>query len=318
MNDNPTTFSPRTTREAAQWLTRVMDGELTPAQEQALRQWRAADAENERAWQHIQNRRRRLAGLDPQAGYQSLKQVDVGRRRIVRNLLTLAVIGGGAPLAYRQWRADDTSLLSQGATAPRTFVLDDGSQLTLDAQSEVAVQFDTHQRTLHLRSGRLLLTTGKDQGRSHRPLQVATPQGRVLALGTRFSVELQASVSHVSLFDGMVELYPLNTDHPPLRLTPGQRGELREQSAESDRQPALEPAWSQGLLIADAMRLDAFIARLGRYRPGLLRCGKTVAGLHISGVYPVADTDKVLDALTHALPLRIVRRTRYWVTVEAR
>ena len=66
------------------------------------------------------------------------------------------------------------------------------------------------------------------------------------------------------------------------------------------------------------MRLGHFIAELSRYRPGLLRCASEVAELRISGVYPLADSDAVLDALTQSLPVSINRRSRYWVTVSAR
>ena len=51
--------------------------------------------------------------------------------------------------------------------------------------------------------------------------------------------------------------------------------------------PAMhEDAWLQGALYADNMRLDAFIAELGRYRRGRLACDPAVAGLRISGSFP--------------------------------
>jgi transmembrane sensor len=70
-------------------------------------------------------------------------------------------------------------------------------------------------------------------------------------------------------------------------------------------------------LVADAMRLDEFLAELARYRPGLLRCDPEVAGLLVSGVFSVRNTDRALDNLTRALPVAVSYRTRYWVTVQA-
>ncbi|MEG0858900.1 MAG: FecR domain-containing protein [Pseudomonas sp.] len=314
-------FSPRTAREAAQWLTLTMEGNLSPSQEQALRHWRDAHPDNERAWLHIEAMRRRMAGLEPQAGYRSLSQQQTlhARRRALKALLWLGLVGGAGHLAYRGSRyAPEQIAYSNGAHAPRTISLSDGSQLTLDADSEISVQFDDHQRLVHLRSGRVLLSSGHGPGTAQRPLRVQTPQGSVRALGTRFVVELQPGTTHVALFEGAVELLPLQAGTNPLRLGPGQHARFSSTRIESHGRTAQEPAWSQGVLIADAMRLDAFLAQLSRYRPGLLRCSEEVASLHISGVYPLADSDAVLDALAHSLPVQIRRRSNYWVTVAAR
>jgi len=69
------------------------------------------------------------------------------------------------------------------------------------------------------------------------------------------------------------------------------------------------------VLAADNMRLDAFLAELGRYRKGWLRCDPQVAALRISGAFQLADTDAVLANLAHLLPVQISARTPYWVTV---
>jgi len=74
-------------------------------------------------------------------------------------------------------------------------------------------------------------------------------------------------------------------------------------------------AWARGQLVADEQRLGDFLAELGRYRPGLLRVDPRIAGLRLSGVFPLADTDRILDTLPSVLPVRLQWRTRYWVTV---
>ena len=71
----------------------------------------------------------------------------------------------------------------------------------------------------------------------------------------------------------------------------------------------------RGLLPADRMRLNTLLAELSRYRPGVLRCSDAVAGLRVTGSFQLDDTDAALALLAQALPVRIERRTRYWVTV---
>ena len=76
--------------------------------------------------------------------------------------------------------------------------------------------------------------------------------------------------------------------------------------------------WEHGTLLAKDMPLGEVIAELARYRPGVLRCDPAVAGMPVSGALSLTDTDAALDLLARSLPLRIERRTRYWVSVGPR
>jgi len=73
--------------------------------------------------------------------------------------------------------------------------------------------------------------------------------------------------------------------------------------------------WTRGVLYADRMRLDNFLAELDRHRPGLLRCDPAIADLRISGAFQLHDPEQVLTVLTMTLPVRLVYRTRYWATL---
>ena len=72
------------------------------------------------------------------------------------------------------------------------------------------------------------------------------------------------------------------------------------------------------MLAAQDMRLDAFALELSRYRPGLLRVEPQVAGLRLSGAFQLDDTDAVLENLARMLPVDVLYRTPYWVTIAAR
>lgn len=315
---NPPLFSARTAREAALWLTLSMDGELPEAQAEAFRRWRNADPEHERAWQHIEAMRRRFTGIDRQAGYKSLARPLPGRRQALRSLVLLGAFAGLGGLAWRNaWYPGADRLYSTGSQAPRQIMLEDGSRLTLDADTEVAVRFDQWQRRVVLRRGRLLVETGHRPGHARQPFVVETAQGSVRALGTRFSVEPSPLGSRVAVYDGAVEIRPKRSAAAVERLDAGQRAEFGNDHASAAAPAGNPPPWSLGLLVADGMRLDAFLAELGRYRPGLLRCSEAAAGMLISGVYPLADSDAILAALPHALPVSVRSRSRYWVTVEA-
>lgn len=77
-------------------------------------------------------------------------------------------------------------------------------------------------------------------------------------------------------------------------------------------------AWMRGLLVAERMRLEDFLATLARHRRGFIDCEPAIRELIVSGVYSLDDTDQTLAALARALPVRIETLTRYWVKVRAR
>ncbi|MOA28015.1 fec operon regulator FecR [compost metagenome] len=70
------------------------------------------------------------------------------------------------------------------------------------------------------------------------------------------------------------------------------------------------------MLVASQMRLADFLAELGRYRHGQLGCSERVADLRIAVSYPLDDSERILQMLEVALPVRVKQFTRYWVTVE--
>lgn len=72
------------------------------------------------------------------------------------------------------------------------------------------------------------------------------------------------------------------------------------------------------MLVVRDERLADVVAELGRYRPGVLRCDAEVAGLRLSGALSVSDTDAALRVLAARLPVKVLRRSAYWVTVASR
>jgi transmembrane sensor len=144
---------------------------------------------------------------------------------------------------------------------------------------------------------------------------VETGEGTVQALGTRFVVRQESGFSRAAVFEGTVRVTALDTGRQAF-LQPGQTVRFtRDAIAEPVTTDESVAAWTDGVIVADKMRLDEFIAELGRYRSGRLACDPAVADMRVSGVFPLNDTDRALAALTDSLPVRIETRTRYWVTV---
>lgn len=120
--------------------------------------------------------------------------------------------------------------------------------------------------------------------------------------------------TQVTVLRGLVQVH--TRGHPlPLRLEAGWRTQVNSQGSprRSLSMGSLLQAWLRGLPPAERMRLDALLAELSRYRPGILRCGETVAGLRVTGSFQLDDTDAALALLAQALPVRIERRTRLYI-----
>ena len=210
-------------QQAAEWLTVLMSDEASEAEHAAWQRWRGADPEHERAWQHIDAVSRRFNGLHRSAAAQALagtqQQAVNGKRRQL--LAWLGVAAGGGMLAAQTGTWDGVRALRadyRTATGERReVVLDDGSVLSLNTGSAVNVRFDDKRRLIELLAGEILVSSGHGAG-SAAPLVVATREGLVRALGTRFVVRQQDGVSTVEVFESAVEIRPRDSAGAPLLL----------------------------------------------------------------------------------------------------
>ncbi len=305
----------RAVREAARWYIRLHEAAPDAAQRKLFEQWRSQHPDHERAWQLAQRVSEQWKGIPDGVGLLTLDRADrLSRRAGLKALMLLMTAGPAALLVWRHgtWTADERTRVGE----QRQIDLADGTRLNLNTDSAVDITFDAHQRLIRLRSGQVLVTTGRDQ--LNRPLRVQTEQGNVYPVGTRFSVHLKGNESLVSVYGGAVDICP-NGCADATRVSAGNQAHfdsLRVMTA----QP-LSPGsdeWSRGVLRVERMPLSTFAKELNRYRPGWVRCDPDIAELLISGAFQLRDTDLVLSAVAQALPVNVVYRTRYWVTLQPR
>lgn len=323
---------PTVAREAVHWLLEL--GEASTASEtqhtqQQWQAWLAADPQHGRAWQRIAEVDAQLRGLPTPVALQTLTAPGMGRRHAVRLAVLLSAGTGGllaaqhsdlGSYAWQQLAADWSTTTGQRREA----VLADGTRVLLNTATAVDVRYTTTERLIVLHAGEILVQSAPDHQPdaatgAPRPLRVRTAEGLVRAIGTRFTVHQQNGRTAVAVLQGAVELLPAHHPQRSLRLDAGEQSHFTAQEV-GPAQPLQETgaAWSEGMLVADDMPLAEFLAELSRHRSGVLRCAPDAAQLRVSGSYPLADTDRVLAALTRSLPVDIHTRTRWWVTVVRR
>lgn len=320
----PATINPAIIRRASEWMARLWSGEASDAERAACQQWRAAHPDHERAWMRLQQMEDKLSGVPHTVARHTLLQPALnaftGRRRTLL-LLGLATATGGITYAVRDSATWQIAVSDHSTRTGeiREITLADGTRVVLNTATALDVRFDDQQRRVILRGGEILVTTAADPASRHRPFLVQSQQGTVEALGTRFVVRQHADQSQVAVFAGAVQIRPHQASGDGVRVDSGHSTSFT--SALVQPQVAAtesSAAWTGGTLVAENMRLADFLAELGRYRSGLLRCDPAVAEWRTTGVFSVRDTDRALLNLTIGLPLEALYRTRYWVTVKAR
>lgn len=304
-------------RQAVQWWMQLHADQGWARHGEGLQRWRAASPEHEAAWQRIEAMGSKMAGIPLPLARAALTAPDSARRRrAVQALAVLMVSGAGSVAvlrsqAWRGWTAGQVA----GVGEQRGLRLPDGGGVVLNTGSALNVRYGASERVLELVRGEILVQTAPDG--LHRPFIVRTAMGSVQALGTRFTVRERDVGIDVGVLEGAVQLIPAQAPHASQRLEAGQRGLMVAARAEpSGPLDTAASAWTEGMLVASRMRLEDFLAELGRYRRGRLGCDPAVADLRVSGAYPLADTDRVLAALTSSLPVEIHSFSRYWVMVR--
>lgn len=307
---------------AAQWYARLCADDVSAADVAAHGRWLAADPEHARVWHQVERLRGTLGAAPARLAADTLSRADhhfASRRAALRNGLgAVALFGAGGLLAWRAMPMD--RLLADyrmGVGERRELVLADGTQLWLDSDSAVDVAVDARGRHITVHAGQILIDT-EHAASGLPPLRVTTLHGLVRPLGTRFTVNRQDADTQVAVLRHSVVLEPAGGG-AALVLHEGEQGVLEPAGARHAGAIAGESdAWTRGLIIVDNARLDDFVAQLARYRPGRLSCDEAIAGLRVSGAFPIDDTDRALAAVERALPVRISRFTRYYTRVVAR
>jgi transmembrane sensor len=313
------TSDPRLVDQAIQWMIKLRFNVADDASTAAFERWLHTSAEHQQVWQRVATMNDEFSQLPAQVGRHALRGA---RQRISRRegLKLLGLVAGAAGLT---WLGRDYTPLPalmadyRTATGERRWVaLNDGSRIQLNSASAFDTAFNQERRLVQLRQGEILVNTGADK----RPFWVQTRDGYLRALGTRFLVREDAQGTMLAVQQGTVAVFADNHAAGARQvINPGEQVLFDRSGIRSLVANGLDPwAWSDGVISARNMRLDAFLAELGRYRNGLLRCSEAVAGLRVSGTYQLDDTDQVLGLVAQSLKLDVTYRSRYWVTVTPR
>lgn len=304
---------------AVDWIVLLGSGRATEQDRQRFERWLASCPENARAWGEVNGvmaqplaALREAAGVAPghvRAARSALLRSGAANRRKLLKLALLLPGAGVTALAVDRY-VPLAGLAATYATRTgerRSYQLEDGTVLTLNARSAADVRYDSAERRVLLRQGELYAETQPDS----RPFIVGTRHGQVSTDAARLAVRLSAAYDAVQAFDGALLVQPpqgqaLALQAPQAGAFDRRRAWLRDSVDQAD--------WRRGVLTVRNDSLGEVVERLRAYQPGVIRLSPQAAALRVFGVFPLDAPDAALRALGETLPIR-VRRYGPWLTL---
>ncbi len=320
-------------QEAAIWCINLAEGELTRDERNAFDRW-IADPANAAAFQGtaaLWGVAEAVSGVPEVIHMRRAALEDYGRNNARRwqprtisryRTAALAATAMAMMVAVGVSFYDPAQVYRTGVGERRIAMLDDGSRLSLDADSEVDVRLGRNRRELTLIRGRAKFDVAKD---ALKPFSVAAGDKMVVATGTAFSVETIGHEMHVVLYEGHVTVLDKRADAPsPVKmagtggiaadtaLTPGR--ELTAETGAGSRATVVATdmprslSWEAGELVFDDEPLPSAVERMNRYAREPMVIGNAgAAQVRVNGVFTSGDIAAFTEALTRMSGVHVDR-----------
>ncbi|MDD1968283.1 FecR family protein [Pseudomonas sp. NPDC090203] len=302
-------ITPEQQDAALSWLS-LLHNQPTAADQARFSRWLQADPAHAQAyaqaqvvWEMSEEPAATLAREDDAALQALLAAMDAPPRRsrsywgasLAMAACLLLMVSMGLGWQPQRWADDFGADYVSAPGQVRTVTLADQSQVTLDADSAIAVHFTGGERHVQLRRGAAFFQVTH----TGEPFVVDGRQGETRVLGTQFEVRLQPAGAQVTVLSGRVGVKAAS-DLPQQILTAGQRVAYDQthttdpQAVDSENQLA----WRQGWLNYYRTPLADVLNDLSRYYPGrIIVLNDQLAAKKVSGSFPSNDPVAVLTAL---------------------
>jgi transmembrane sensor len=209
----------------------------------------------------------------------------------------------------------------------RTFELEDGSVVSLNTHSRVAVRLGKHAREVRLLRGEALFHVAHDPS---RPFLVSTDDAVVQAVGTQFDVYRRDDGTVVAVLEGLVNV----TTAAPAAATSGSAAApvagrraprataVRSLGASQEAQVSHEGsvsirevnnvsdtvAWRERRLIFRDQTLEQIVGEFNRYRAHPIRLEESGVSERVyTGVFDADDAESLLQVLARDPALAVER-----------
>ena len=320
--------------EAADWLVRLNESTASEVDFEQWQHWLGADPRHAQAFQELEGTWRlssqaAISHPSPAALARDRYRVEkpvaawVGSQRRMRRLRYSAATAALVLLAVAgvTWWARQPSVIQTAIAEQRVVSLPDGSRLTVGPHTRVSYHFTVSSRALTLDEGQAFFEVKKAPG---RPFVVETGRGRIVAVGTAFSVDVMPDRLNVTVAEGTVRIEtgqrPSGQDLPlvgaAVVVSAGRRYVSASGGAQVVALPASAPSmsWREGRLAYYGDPLSAVVTDLNRYAPDRIEFADPELGnLQYTGTVFPEQVGDWLTSLPNAFPVRVERSAHGWL-----
>lgn len=295
-------------RAAAASLLRWAQGQ--PHRESYVRRLDAASRMLERAAPELQERYPRPARVNA-ARLRRFPGVAVHAAAVCSIVVALAAI------VWWNNPVIDNRFIESAIGEQRAVALADGSRITLNSRSRVEVRLRLRSREAILEEGEALFEVGKSP---YRPWTTFAAAARVSVLGTVFNVRHDGGAVRLTVFEGRVAFDP-GSGLDVVQVEAGRAAEARNGSLVHGpvvANLAVAGAWREKRMVFDDTALAEAMREAGRYRRAQIRLDPAISGLRITGAFPTTDPERLLNLLSEALPVLVIRNPDGSVDIRPR
>ncbi len=322
--------NPTDDEQAALWAARLDGSDLTASDRAAFDAWLAGDPSRRDLLSHYcqfgADLELQLPALVAAGALAVPAESTVSRRGRWVRWGVPATLAAAAAVALVLWPGRTPTQSAEVATPMaqrQTFTLADGTQVDLNAQTNLQIEIGRRERRVRLASGEAFFAVRKDPA---RPFIVETPAGSVRVTGTQFDVRTDAADAfEVTVVAGTVLANPGDAGGraaAPVSLTAGDR------LSAGPRGIAVQPlsaaaldaalAWRQGQAVFDGVPLRDAVALFARYHGRGIAVSAGAAERRIGGRFSLDDLDGFFAALEEVLPVRVTHNLNGTVQVSLR
>jgi transmembrane sensor len=316
--------------EAAAWIARLDSESMSASELAGLRSWIARSPEHRQAIEELAELWDRLDVLEA-------CRPPARERKSSRPVWTaFAAAAGLGAVALAVWliverpggiesvpAATETAVAAISETAvgeQKTVPLPDGSSVRLNTNSRIEVRYSDQIRRIGLIRGEAYFEVASQVG---RPFVVETQRGTVTAIGTAFSVRVDAKAVEVTVQKGRVEVARKT---PPARLAANSTPQFEAVATLDARQSVVfdesieaidelapeqlvrELAWRDGMLIFEGDALTHVVAEVARYdNVEIVISDPELRNRRIGGYFRTGETDVLLAALEGSFGIEVER-----------
>lgn len=204
-------------KEAAMWFTRMQSADADHVDRSKFEQWLLSSDVHAQEYQAFANmmdsfadndKLQSLADIIQANKQQRASQTKAQRSNIMRGVLSIFAIAITALIVtqgWSQWQKQPVMQMASTTSIGQTKVqkLEDGSQLTLNANTDVNITFYRNKRSVTLIKGEVVFDVAKD---ASRPFVIDSGNTRVTVLGTRFAINRLQNLMRISVDHGTVKV----------------------------------------------------------------------------------------------------------------